>query len=79
MKGEHLDLSTNDGLPEETASGGRSSRRFIGVRFDCCDVYVRVYVNRAGTAYQGHCPKCSKPIRIRIGPGGTDSRFFRVS
>jgi hypothetical protein len=46
------------------------------VRFACCEIYSRVYVNRDLTAYVGHCPRCSKRIELKIGPGGTDARFF---
>jgi hypothetical protein len=48
----------------------------VGIHFVCCDVYTRVYINRDATAYEGNCPKCAKRVRLRIGPGGTDSRFF---
>jgi hypothetical protein len=77
MIGEHLDLTD-----DPTGSGGRqrqppaSGRRFVGVHFVCCDVYTRVYINRDETAYEGRCPKCAKKVRLEIGPGGTDSRFF---
>jgi hypothetical protein len=74
MPGEHLDL-TSEPSPGGSASAA-GSRRFVGVHFVCCDVYSRVYVNRGQTAYEGNCPKCAKRVQLKIGPGGTNARFF---
>jgi len=75
MAGENLDL-TSGKQPASPGKRGVSARRFVGIRFDCCDVYTRVYVNRDETAYEGRCPKCSRRVQLAIGPGGTDCRFF---
>ena len=74
MTGDQLDLSSDPG--DRKSSGGRPGSRFLGVHFACCRVYTRVYVNRDKSAYVGHCPKCSRRVRMQIGPGGTDERFF---
>jgi len=75
MAGEHLDLT--DHVPgEERRNSSSAQRRYVGVHFVCCDVYSRVYINRDETAYEGNCPKCAKRVRLKIGPGGTDARFF---
>ena len=77
MSGERLDLSSD--VPRdraEEAADASAGRRFVGVRFECCSVYARIYANRDASAYEGHCPRCAKRVRLAIGPGGTDSRFF---
>jgi hypothetical protein len=77
MAGEHLDLT--DHVPGGERGDFRSAqRRFVGVRFLCCEVYSRVYINREETAYEGNCPRCAKRVRLQIGPGGTDERFFNA-
>jgi hypothetical protein len=80
--GDHLDLSSDPPTRPATAQGAPSTlrdRRFVGIHFVCCDVYTRVYINRDETAYTGNCPRCAKRVTIRIGPGGTDTRFFYAS
>jgi hypothetical protein len=74
MVGEHLDLT--DGNGSLVPAGQSGGRRFVGVHFICCDVYARVYINRDATAYEGNCPRCAKRVRLSIGPGGTNARFF---
>ncbi len=57
--------------------GAVKGRKYLGIHFNCCQVYYRVYINRAETAYEGRCPKCGRRVRIPIDPGkGTSARFF---
>lgn len=69
-----------DGVDEsadaEPKGGGLTGRPWVGVRFDCCGVYWRIYRNPEGTAYQGHCPNCRRRVFMRVGPGGTNARMF---
>jgi hypothetical protein len=76
MPGEFLDVSSE---PPHRPASGAASRPFLGVRFNCCDIYQRLYPNREATVYEGACPSCGRPVRFPIGPGGTDARFFEVS
>ena len=63
-------------------SGGQeapaAARPFLQVFFRCANHYQRVYRNAAGTEYNARCPKCGKPLRFRVGEGGSDSRRFEV-
>ena len=56
--------------------GTRRGRPYLGVRFECCNVYVRIYLNKAGTAFVGWCPRCAKKVEIRVSENGTKDRFF---
>jgi hypothetical protein len=76
MPGDYLDLSSSAPEPPSDAERDGQPRGFLGVHFACCDVYARVYANRSGAAYVGHCPRCAKRVQFKVGPGGTDARFF---
>jgi hypothetical protein len=74
MPGEQIDLVSVSALGSQGVPCNR--RPFLGIHFACCGYYVRVYANRSNTAYEGNCPGCSRPVRVRIGPGGSQDRFF---
>jgi len=68
---QQLDAYAGNG---EARTSGK--RRWLGIHFECCDVYSRIYKNKSGTTYVGFCPKCARKVRVPVGPDGTDSRFF---
>lgn len=71
------------GIPTSEPTGRPAAqpyppRAFLSVHFACCGVYQRIYRCEDGKSYSGHCPHCAKPVRFAVGPGGTDTRYFRV-
>ena len=58
--------------------GKRKPRPFLGILFECCRVYARIYLQKDGVAYSGSCPRCARRLRVLIGEGGTGRRFFRA-
>lgn len=61
---------------QQEPQGG--ARPYLGLRFECCGVYARVYRRHDRTVYEGRCPHCCRTVRIRVGQEGTSHRFFRV-
>ncbi len=59
--------------PEESR---RDARPFIGMHFRCCKVYARIYLNAAGTAFVGWCPRCAKKAEVKVAAHGSPTRFF---
>lgn len=53
-------------------------RAYLGIMFNCCGAYGRIYKNKTNTAYVGNCPRCMKSIKIPVGEGGTNERFFNA-
>ena len=60
-----------------TEENNTVKRQFLGIFFECCHVYGRIYKNKDGSAYVGRCPKCLRSVRVRVGGEGTSRRFFR--
>jgi len=60
-------------MPEEQQ---KKKRPFVGVHFKCCNIYQRIYLNRAKTAFVGWCPRCSARTEIRVSPTGSKNPFF---
>jgi uncharacterized paraquat-inducible protein A len=56
----------------------KKARPFIGVHFKCCNVYARIYLNRLGTAYFGHCPRCTRSLTVKVAKGGSRARFWQA-
>ena len=50
----------------------REMRKYLGIYFECCNVYGRVYQNNDKTAYSGFCPRCMRRVSIKVGEGGTN-------
>lgn len=61
----------NESLPQY------ARRPFVGIMYDCCGVYGRLYLNRTRTAFEGHCPQCYRKVTVPVGEDGTDARFLR--
>ena len=56
----------------------QQDKKFLGIMFECCNIYRRIYINKEGNAYEGRCPKCFGEVKIIIGAGGSEKRIFRA-
>lgn len=61
-------------------TGGGQRRPHLGIHFRCCHVYGYIYKNKDGSAYVGCCPKCARPLRVKISKDGSGSgqRIFQT-
>jgi hypothetical protein len=52
-------------------------RPYVGVRFECCRLYSRIYREPEVLEYRGRCPKCYREISVRVDPyNGKPSKFL---
>jgi hypothetical protein len=65
-------------MERERQKKTEQKRPFLGINFRCCGVYCRIYKNKSGTAYEGQCPRCGRPVEVLIGEEGTSARFFEA-
>lgn len=65
--------------PDPPPARPAEPRPYICIYFECCGVYDRVYRPPDRPQYHGRCPKCLREVHVRVGPEGTDARFFRAS
>lgn len=54
----------------------KARKRFIGVKFDCCQVYTRIYANKDETSFEGRCPKCLRKVSIKTHKKGVNLKWF---
>jgi len=53
-----------------------TGRSYIGVHYECCQVYSRVYLKQEQKKQISHCPKCGNAFHIKFSENGTDSPFW---
>jgi hypothetical protein len=82
------DMPNLDGDCYEGSAAGKAepapgpadpARSYVGILFECCGVYVRIYRRPEQNVYAGRCPNCLCPVKIRVGPEGTNWRIFRAT
>ena len=67
---------------EEDNAKKSNQRKFLGIWFQCCHTYGRLYKNKKGTHYVGRCPRCLRSVQVRIdqsSDSATNRRFFSGS
>ena len=47
----------NPASPQGSNSSNQRQRPFLGIHYVRCGTYGRIYRNKEGNAYVGHCPR----------------------
>lgn len=77
--GRYLDVTDDHAGPPGHAAFSESAgheRLWVGVFYECCDAYARVYRRRDEMCYEGRCPECAASVTIRVGPNGIRARIL---
>jgi hypothetical protein len=71
----------NESRTGSGSSKGPAARRrlWVGVHFECCGVYQRIYREPEVPFYEGQCPQCGRRVTMRVGPDGVSSRIFKAT
>lgn len=73
-----MSMEWND-EPSERPASRTGPRPYIGVMFECCNIYTRIYRRPEDDRYVGRCPRCLAVVQARVGPDGTATRIFRAN
>lgn len=68
-----MNASTNAGQPPAHRQGARP---YLGIYFECCHVYARVYRRADQPQYVARCPRCLRAAKIRVAADGSRKRMF---
>ncbi|MCB9852885.1 MAG: hypothetical protein H6819_07295 [Phycisphaerales bacterium] len=82
LVGRHLDVTDLDGDPadaHEAPSANGVHRVWVGVYYECCAAYSRVYRRADEMCYRGRCPECGAAVSIQVGPKGIRARMLIAS
>jgi len=76
---DRVDIPGVTPSPAEPARRRPEGRQWLGIFFNCCHVYGRIYKDGSGRRYVGRCPSCAAEVTVPVGPGGTARRFFETT
>jgi hypothetical protein len=71
-------VSAADSNDEGRGGGAESDRPWIGIHFECCGVYSRVYRRPEEPQYVGKCPSCGRALRVLVRADGVKAKIFRA-
>jgi len=72
-------VSSAESDEAQAGSRGQADRRsWVGIHFECCGAYTRIYRRPDARVYQGYCPRCGRRVTLRVGPDGVNARIFRA-
>ena len=71
-------VSSADAEEDARGADGDCDRPWIGIHFECCGVYARVYRRAEEPQYLGRCPSCGRALRVLVRADGVKARVFRA-